>query len=162
MSGLSLSRSLNLFLKKAAFVDRIGSENYTREIDGVPTASHSGDYITREEMKKQAADRLSKHKPFMKSGFLVLRTSNPKRPAVFYGLLGLAFGCHKHGNSPFHSSVAIKETVLEIYPQGKNQAEADKELRLGFSIDNFDTIKERRKEKPPCSHQHQRSLISVS
>ncbi|MEP7095192.1 MAG: hypothetical protein ABI793_14115, partial [Flavobacterium sp.] len=35
-------------------------------------------------------------------------------------------------------SVTIGETVLEIYPLTKNQIEADKNLRLGFGIDNFE------------------------
>jgi predicted enzyme related to lactoylglutathione lyase len=77
---------------------------------------------------------------------IVLRTRDPKRLADFYSLLGLTFDYHKHGNSPLHYSASIGQTVLEIYPLTKNQSEADKNLRLGFGIDNFDktvlTLKE--------------------
>ena len=71
---------------------------------------------------------------------LVLRTGDPERLANFYSLFGLTFDYHKHGNSPLHYSVTIGQTVLEIYPLTKNQIEADKNLRLGFGIDNFDDI----------------------
>lgn len=77
---------------------------------------------------------------------MVLRTSDAKRLAGFYGLLGLAFEYHKHGSSPYHYSAAIGQTVLEIYPLAKSQTEADKNLRLGFGIDNFDTTIEKLKE----------------
>jgi len=77
---------------------------------------------------------------------IVLRTSDTKRLADFYSLFGLTFDYHKHGNSPLHYSASIGQTVLEIYPLTKGQSEADKNLRLGFGIDNFDktvlTLKE--------------------
>ena len=66
--------------------------------------------------------------------------------ADFYNLLGLTFDYHKHGTSPFHYSAKVGQTVLEIYPLTKFQTESDKNLRLGFGIDNFDqtiaTLKE--------------------
>jgi lactoylglutathione lyase len=68
---------------------------------------------------------------------LVLRTSDTKKLADFYSLLGLTFEYHKHGNSPFHYSASIGQAVLEIYPLAKNQTGADKNLRLGFGIENF-------------------------
>ncbi|WP_231401913.1 VOC family protein [Panacibacter microcysteis] len=67
-----------------------------------------------------------------------MRTGDTKRLADFYSLFGLIFEFHKHGNSPFHYSAKIGQTVLEIYPLTKSQKEADKNLRLGFGIDNFD------------------------
>ncbi|NOT93484.1 VOC family protein [Ferruginibacter sp.] len=77
---------------------------------------------------------------------IVLRTNDTKRLADFYSLFGLTFDYHKHGNSPLHYSALIGQTVLEIYPLTKSQSEADKNLRLGFGIDNFDktvlTLKE--------------------
>ena len=77
---------------------------------------------------------------------LVLRSNDPKKLADFYSLFGLTFDLHKHGNSPFHYSASIGQTILEIYPLAKNQTEPDKNLRLGFGIDNFDqtvlTLKE--------------------
>ncbi len=69
---------------------------------------------------------------------LVLRTGDMKRLADFYGLLGFTFDHHQHGHSPLHYSATIGQTVLEIYPLAKGQAEPDKHLRLGFGIDNFD------------------------
>ena len=69
---------------------------------------------------------------------IVLRSGNPKNLVDFYSLLGLTFDYHKHGNSPFHYSTSIGPTVLEIYPFAKSQTAADKNLRLGFGIDNFD------------------------
>ncbi len=77
---------------------------------------------------------------------LVLRTGDTKRLAEFYGLFGLTFEYHKHGNSPLHYSVSIGKTVLEIYPLTKSQTEADKNLRLGFGIDDFDEIVKKLKE----------------
>lgn len=37
-----------------------------------------------------------------------------------------------------HYSAIIGTLVLEIYPLAKNQTDLDKNLRLGFAIDNFD------------------------
>ena len=83
---------------------------------------------------------------------LVLRSSNIKRLADFYSLFGLTFEYHKHGNSPFHYSATIGQTVLEIYPLTKSQTEADKNLRLGFGVDNFDeTILSLKEMKIPFS-----------
>lgn len=77
---------------------------------------------------------------------IVLRTGDIKKLVDFYSLFGLTFDYHKHGNSPFHYSASIGQTVLEIYPLTKSQTEADKNLRLGFGIDNFEqtvlTLKE--------------------
>ena len=39
-----------------------------------------------------------------------------------------------------HYSATVGQTVLEIYPLTKSQTEADKNLRLGFAIENFDQI----------------------
>jgi catechol 2,3-dioxygenase-like lactoylglutathione lyase family enzyme len=69
---------------------------------------------------------------------IVIRTGDTKRLADFYSLLGLTFDYHKHGDSPFHYSANIWQTVLEIYPLAKSQSEPDRTLRLGFGIDDFD------------------------
>ncbi|MEQ1554735.1 MAG: VOC family protein [Ferruginibacter sp.] len=76
---------------------------------------------------------------------LVLRTNDTKRLADFYSLLGLNFEYHKHGNSPMHYSVTIGQTVLELYPLTKSQTEADKNIRIGFTIDNFELVVEKLK-----------------
>lgn len=77
---------------------------------------------------------------------LVLRTDNTKRLAGFYNLFGLTFDYHKHGNSSLHYSAIIAKTVLEICPLTKSQTEPDKNLRLGFGIDNFDETVQKLKE----------------
>jgi catechol 2,3-dioxygenase-like lactoylglutathione lyase family enzyme len=69
---------------------------------------------------------------------LVLRTANTEKLADFYRLFGMIFNYHQHDNSPFHYSALIGQCVFEIYPLSKSQIEADKHLRLGFEIDNFD------------------------
>lgn len=74
----------------------------------------------------------------MELKLIVVRTGNPEKLAGFYSLLGLFFDYHKHGNSPYHYSSTIGHTVLEIYPLAKGQEEADKHLRLGFGIEDFD------------------------
>lgn len=81
----------------------------------------------------------------MEIRLLVLRTGDIKQLAEFYGLFGFVFDYHKHGNSPYHYSITIGKTVLEIYPLAKDQTEADKNLRLGFGIDNFEAVIEQLK-----------------
>lgn len=74
----------------------------------------------------------------MEIRLLVIRTNEQKRLADFYSLLGLIFDYHKHDNSPMHYSATIGSLVLEIYPLTKSQTDLDKNLRLGFAVDNFD------------------------
>ena len=71
---------------------------------------------------------------------IVIRTSDMKVISEFYANFGLTFDYHKHGNSPMHYSTTIGQTVLEIYPLTKSQTESDKNLRLGFSVDDFDSV----------------------
>lgn len=44
-----------------------------------------------------------------------------------------------------HYSVTIGQTVLELYPLTKSQTEADKNIRIGFTIDNFELVVEKLK-----------------
>jgi predicted enzyme related to lactoylglutathione lyase len=74
----------------------------------------------------------------MELRLIVIRTADPKRLSEFYTLLGITFDYHQHGQSPFHYSAKIEKAVLEIYPLSKNQEEADRFLRLGFTVLNFD------------------------
>ena len=76
----------------------------------------------------------------MQLRLLVIRTPEMPKLADFYSLLGLTFEYHKHGKSPFHYSGIIGPTTLEIYPLSKGQTQADKDLRLGFAVDNFENI----------------------
>ena len=83
----------------------------------------------------------------MELRLLVIRTADMPKLADFYSLLGLTFDYHKHGKSPYHYSATIGHTTLEIYPLAKGQTEADKDLRLGFAVDDFDSIIQLLKEK---------------
>jgi lactoylglutathione lyase len=76
----------------------------------------------------------------MQLKLMVIRTGNMQKLVAFYTLLGLLFEYHKHGNSPYHYSAKIHGTVIEIYPLQKGQDVADKSLRLGFTLNNFDEI----------------------
>jgi lactoylglutathione lyase len=73
----------------------------------------------------------------MELRLLVVRTTDIARLADFYSLLGLTFDYHKHDKSPYHYSATIGKTILEIYPLAKGQTEADKELRLGFAVNDL-------------------------
>ena len=78
----------------------------------------------------------------MEIKLIVIRTADTQELADFYSLLGLTFACHRRGSSPAHYSATIGNAVLEIYPLATQQTEADKNLRIGFEIDNFDaTVK---------------------
>lgn len=83
----------------------------------------------------------------MEIRLLVIRTIEIAQLAEFYSLLGLTFEYHKHGKSPYHFSTLVGNTILEIYPLAKGQTEADKELRIGFALDEFEntiiTLKEK-------------------
>ncbi|MFM7022582.1 MAG: VOC family protein [Flavobacteriales bacterium] len=76
----------------------------------------------------------------MELRLIVIRTSDPKKLAEFYAIFGCAFQYHQHGNGPFHYSTALGEIVLEIYPLTKTQTVVDKNLRLGFALENFDAV----------------------
>ena len=65
---------------------------------------------------------------------IVVRTDDIKKLSDFYSNFGFSFDYHKHGNSPYHYSTKIGETVLEIYPVTKDQKMPDKSLRLGFDL----------------------------
>jgi lactoylglutathione lyase len=83
----------------------------------------------------------------MEIKLIVIRTPEMKRLADFYEMFDLVFNYHKHGNSPYHYSATIDKTVLEIYPFTKTQTEPDKNLRLGFTIDNFEATIKKLKNK---------------
>jgi lactoylglutathione lyase len=78
----------------------------------------------------------------MEIALIVIRTGDLQGQVAFYNLLGIQFAYHNHGNGPFHYSAQIGTTVFEMYPLARNQAEADKNIRLGFTIDNFDEVLE--------------------
>ena len=77
----------------------------------------------------------------MQLNLIVIRTGDMPKLAKFYTSLGLRFKYHKHGNSPMHYSAKAGETTMEIYPLAKDQLLADRNLRLGFVVDNFDEVR---------------------
>lgn len=79
----------------------------------------------------------------MELNLIVIRTSDPKRLAEFYSIFNLEFTYHQHGNSPFHYGGYIGKVLLEIYPLSKNQAGNDLSLRLGFTIEDFESVIEK-------------------
>src|SRR5437588_578601 len=72
----------------------------------------------------------------MHLNLLVIKTPDIHALADFYSLLGLEFEYHKHEEGVFHYSANIGGTIFEIYPLPKNEI-ADKNLRLGFKIENL-------------------------
>ena len=76
----------------------------------------------------------------MRINLMVIRTNQPKELSAFYAHLGLQFEYHQHGKGAWHYSTEIEGTVFEIYPLMKNQETPDKSLRLGFTVDDLDTL----------------------
>ena len=92
-------------------------------------------------------DRNAEFLTRMNIRLIVIRTADMQRLVAFYELLGLNWEYHRHGESPFHYSTEVNETVLEIYPLAKEQVGADKNLRLGFGIERFEETMMLLKEK---------------
>jgi catechol 2,3-dioxygenase-like lactoylglutathione lyase family enzyme len=66
----------------------------------------------------------------MRISLIVLRCVDILKSKVFYEQFGLQFVEEKHGDGPKHFSSQIGETVLELYPIGKNQTIG---LRFGLA-----------------------------
>lgn len=79
----------------------------------------------------------------MKLRLLVIRTASMPALAAFYESLGIEFEYHRHDDSPMHYSGRAGETVIEIYPLAKGQEQPDKNLRIGFTITDFDAVMEK-------------------
>lgn len=79
----------------------------------------------------------------MKLRLLVIRTASMPALVAFYECLGLKPEYHSHGGSPMHYSANAGGTVIEIYPLAKGQELADKNLRIGFTITDFDAVIEK-------------------
>lgn len=84
---------------------------------------------------------------------LVIRSAIPELLAEFYTLLGVTFEYHRHGTGPYHYSTYIGPTLLEIYPLTKHQEKADLSLRLGFSIESFDSVIQLLQQRSVVVHQ---------
>ena len=76
----------------------------------------------------------------MQLRLLVIRTASMPAVASFYERLGLVLEYHSHDGSPMHYSGKAGETIIEIYPLAKGQEQPDKNMRIGFSLADFDTV----------------------
>ncbi len=83
----------------------------------------------------------------MNLNLIVIRTEIPEKLSEFYEKLGIKFSYHQHENGPFHYSADLDGLVFEIYPFLKRQSEADKSLRLGFSVKKLDILIESLKDE---------------
>ncbi len=79
----------------------------------------------------------------MQLRLLVIRTASLPALAAFYEALGIALEYHRHDGSPMHYSGNVSGTVIEIYPLAKGQEQPDKNLRIGFTITEFEAVMEK-------------------
>lgn len=79
----------------------------------------------------------------MQLRLLVIQTASMPALAAFYECLGIRLELHSHGGSPMHYSGNAGGTVIEIYPLAKGQEQPDKNLRIGFTIADFDAVIEK-------------------
>ncbi|TXF85029.1 glyoxalase/bleomycin resistance/extradiol dioxygenase family protein [Neolewinella aurantiaca] len=76
----------------------------------------------------------------MKLNLIVIRSANPEELAEWYAHFGLTFEYHRHGNGPMHYSADVNGVTMEIYPLKRSQTEVDLSLRLGFEVENLDSL----------------------
>jgi lactoylglutathione lyase len=81
----------------------------------------------------------------MEVNLVVLKTTQPDDPALFYGQLGIKFENHRHGTGSLHYAAQMDKVVFEIYPLPKDKEKAADTLRLGFTVDNLDEVIKRLK-----------------
>ena len=74
-----------------------------------------------------------------KLNLLVIRSWDIEAAARFYGLLGLTFCRHSHGQGPEHFASESSGIVFEIYPQRDGEP-ATSSTRLGFQVDAVDAM----------------------
>src|SRR5205814_2257861 len=65
-----------------------------------------------------------------------IKSRQPEESVHFYGLLGLLFQKHRHGNGVEHYSSTTGTFVMVIYPVESSKS-VDDAVRLGFSIVNL-------------------------
>lgn len=71
---------------------------------------------------------------------IVIKTDKLQAQSEFYTALGFTFDYHRHGNGPFHYASEGSGTVLEIYPLPKGITQPDHTTRLGFTVDDLDSL----------------------
>ena len=83
----------------------------------------------------------------MKINLVVIKTHKIHELQAFYSYLGCTFDYHQHGQGVFHYSTNINGIVFEIYPLPKKIVETDTTTRLGFEVENLDTLIENLKKQ---------------
>jgi len=71
---------------------------------------------------------------------IVIKTNQLQEQAAFYAKLGFMLDYHKHGNGPYHYASPGSQPVLEIYPLPKGVTTPDSTTRLGFVVEQLDTL----------------------
>lgn len=76
----------------------------------------------------------------MRVKLIVIRTDKIEELAKFYSKLGLEFQYHRHGKGPMHYSSEFEGIVFEIYPLRKSDDKVYNGLRLGFEVEDLDSL----------------------
>ena len=71
---------------------------------------------------------------------IVIKTDKLEAQSAFYTSLGFKFDYHKHGTGPYHYASVGDCAVLEIYPLPKGVTQADNTTRLGFMVEDLDSL----------------------
>jgi len=71
---------------------------------------------------------------------LVLKTRQVEDLRAFYGALGIAFVVEQHGQGPLHYAAECDALVIEIYPLAEDDPPADTTTRLGFVVEQLETL----------------------
>lgn len=77
----------------------------------------------------------------MRLSLLVLRSQDIDAAARLYGLLGMDFVKHSHGQGPLHYTSESLGFVFEIYPLKADQ-QSTISTRIGFEVDSVEAAVE--------------------
>jgi lactoylglutathione lyase len=72
----------------------------------------------------------------------VIRCADIDASALFYGLVGLEFGKHRHGTGPEHHAASDGLWTFELYPASA-KFPASSSTRVGFTVDSCDAVASR-------------------
>jgi catechol 2,3-dioxygenase-like lactoylglutathione lyase family enzyme len=78
--------------------------------------------------------------PTISLSLLVLKTRDPLRVRAFYGALGIEFVEERHAQGPVHFAGRVGDMILEVYPLAAGISAADTTTRLGFTVDDIETV----------------------
>lgn len=76
----------------------------------------------------------------MEFRLIVIRSNKLQEMVDFYSQFGFVFDYHQHGNGIFHYASMIENCTFEIYPLLKSQTTPDTSTRLGFAIEEFESV----------------------